>query len=700
MMKRTYFLIALFLLLIPHLSGQIVLAQIPKTISYQGVVTKAAGAVVEDGKYLITFKLYDLKEGGEHLWEEIQNVPVVGGIFNVILGGNNPLDLPFDQPYWLGIAIGGDAELEPRIELTAAAYSLNARSIADSVVTGSKIADGQVVRSINNLTDTVILAEGDNVTITPQGDSLVISATASPGGNITTMDKITATSHLDIEVNGGDRALRLENTDGNTPNVIGGVGGNSVAADVVGATIGGGGAADDGFGDPVPNRVTASFGTVAGGFDKLASGFSGTVSGGENNTASTQATVGGGINNTASGSRATISGGVRNTADTTLATVSGGFFNLASGVSATVGGGTYNEATADFGTIAGGGAFRSDEGNKVMDKWGTVSAGRNNLAGNINNDPTDAEYATVGGGKNNTASGSGATIGGGSRNKVTDIHGTVGGGTNNQAGSDDEIATNAELATIGGGGGNEASGTASTIGGGSANTASGFISTVGGGRLNTAFGEYATVGGGISNTASGVEFTGSLTGGGGDYAEWLPRLRVEEKIEKGDIVGGTGGKVTKVIEDAHHIMVLTIRPIVLGNAPDKGEEHLYEKVAFLGQAPVKVRGIVKAGDFIMPSGLNDGVGIAISPDEMKPMHYAQIVGQAWESSEETGVRLVNTLVGLKSNHTGMGRLLTLLQEQQKEIKNLGTRLKKLEKIESKMVEFDRLKAKMAQLETA
>ncbi|MCH8127982.1 hypothetical protein IIC38_18835 [candidate division KSB1 bacterium] len=200
--------------------------------------------------------------------------------------------------------------------------------------------------------------------------------------------------------------------------------------------------------------------------------------------------------------------------------------------------------------------------------------------------------------------------------------------------------------------------------------------------------------------AGGVEFTGSLTGGGGDYAEWLPRLRVEEKIENGDIVGVTGGKVTKVIEDAHHIMVLTSRPIVLGNAPDKGEEHLYEKVAFLGQAPVKVRGIVKAGDFIMPSGLNDGVGIAISPDEMKPMHYAQIVGQAWESSEETGVRLVNTLVGLKSNHTGMGRLLTLLQEQQKEIKNLGTRLKKLEKIESKMVEFDRLKAKMAQLETA
>ncbi|MCH8127978.1 hypothetical protein IIC38_18815, partial [candidate division KSB1 bacterium] len=113
MMKQKLVCIALFLLLSgTFLLAQTVLAQISQTISYQGVLTNAAGAVVEDGMYMITFRLYDVNEGGENIWVEMQDVPVVGGIFNVILGGNNPLDLPFDQPYWLGIAIGGDAELE------------------------------------------------------------------------------------------------------------------------------------------------------------------------------------------------------------------------------------------------------------------------------------------------------------------------------------------------------------------------------------------------------------------------------------------------------------------------------------------------------------------------------------------------------------------------------------------------------------
>jgi len=59
----------------------------------------------------------------------MQNVPVVGGIFNVILGRNNPLDdLAFDRPYWLGITVGkGDSELTPRIALSSSPYSLNAR---------------------------------------------------------------------------------------------------------------------------------------------------------------------------------------------------------------------------------------------------------------------------------------------------------------------------------------------------------------------------------------------------------------------------------------------------------------------------------------------------------------------------------------------------------------------------------------------
>lgn len=82
-------------------------------------------------------------------------------------------------------------------------------------------------------------------------------------------------------------------------------------------------------------------------------------------------------------------------------------------------------------------------------------------------------YATVGGGQNNTASIDSATVGGGASNTASAPHATVGGGAYNTA-----------------------SGSYATVGGGLFNTASGVAATVGGGTYNTASGAYATVGGG------------------------------------------------------------------------------------------------------------------------------------------------------------------------------------------------------------
>ena len=61
--------------------------------------------------------------------------------------------------------------MSQRIKLTSSAYSLHARSVADSAITGSKIAGHQVVRSINSLTDEVKLEAGENVTIRQKGKS-------------------------------------------------------------------------------------------------------------------------------------------------------------------------------------------------------------------------------------------------------------------------------------------------------------------------------------------------------------------------------------------------------------------------------------------------------------------------------------------------------------------------------------------------
>ena len=127
-LSRTFLSIALMLILAASLS----LAQVPKTISYQGVLTDASGTVVPDGNYNLTFKLYDVATGGTALWAEGQLVAVSKGIFNVILGSVAPLNLPFNKPYYLGVTVGAGTELSPRMPLTSSGYSFRAAN-ADSI---------------------------------------------------------------------------------------------------------------------------------------------------------------------------------------------------------------------------------------------------------------------------------------------------------------------------------------------------------------------------------------------------------------------------------------------------------------------------------------------------------------------------------------------------------------------------------------
>ncbi|WP_424097825.1 beta strand repeat-containing protein [Moorena producens] len=178
-----------------------------------------------------------------------------------------------------------------------------------------------------------------------------------------------------------------------------------------------------------------------------------------------------------------------------------------------------------------------------------------------------------------------------------------------------------------------------------------------------------------------IEGTGNnnirLRSGSGDYAEYLPRLNHSEVIEPGELVGVFGGKVTKYTQGADQVMAITNQPIVLGNAPQKQEQHLYEQVAFLGQVPIKVRGSVQSGDYIIPSGFNDGMGIAVSPHEIAANQFALIVGRAWETSEQEGVKPINVVVGLNSNSHWLSSLLQKMQIQQSEIKILKNQIQEL-----------------------
>ena len=158
----------------------------------------------------------------------------------------------------------------------------------------------------------------------------------------------------------------------------------------------------------------------------------------------------------------------------------------------------------------------------------------------------------------------------------------------------------------------------------------------------------------------------SYQSGAGDYAECLLRADEKEKIYPGDIVGVKGGKISKNTTGSEKIMVISHKPIVLGNLPQPKDEKKYEKVAFMGQVPVHVFGIVNIGDYIIPNGVNNGVGVAVAPDKIQAEDIKNIVGIAWSSSSEIlQIHDINVAVGINVNDNQK-----VIDDQQKQIFDL------------------------------
>lgn len=149
--------------------------------------------------------------------------------------------------------------------------------------------------------------------------------------------------------------------------------------------------------------------------------------------------------------------------------------------------------------------------------------------------------------------------------------------------------------------------------------------------------------------------------GSGDYAEWLEKVPRERDLKPGEIVGVKGGKISLSTQNADHYMVVSNKPIVLGNMPTQGQESKFEKVAFMGQVPVRIIGRVNIGDYILPSGNDDGFAIAVAPSTMKIGDYKRIIGVAWESAEAKPLNIVNVAVGI-NNQDLSGKMEALQQE--------------------------------------
>jgi hypothetical protein len=563
-------------LLIVSLAAAVItpsLSQIPRTLSYQGVLTDSLGNPKPDGTYSFTFRLYESAEGGSPIWTELKTLSVTRGLFSTILGDQVIIgaSITFSRPYWLGIQVPGSPELSPRMALTASAYSISSlrsdtarfsltapqqqfadssriattipnnavttSKISDGAVTGVKIGAGQVVRRLNGMTDVVTLAAQGGATITSMNDSIIITAGSGGGGNgVQGVQNLNNTLDI-INPNGPTVTVNVKNSAITTQQLAD----NSVtSAKISNGTIlftdlGQNGA---GNGDVIKwngtawqpgsdNIGTGVFLPLVGGI--LAGPVTSTGSppitmgkgnfGSGNSNAGTVAFVAG-ENNAASAYGSSIMGGSNNAATNDRASIGGGTDNIASGLSSHIGGGDGNSATGLTAVVGGG------LGNAAGQSYASIGGGYYNsaigmasaIAGGYSNIASGQE-SFVGGGVNNRARGAFSVVTGGGGVLVADSNSAmgyfslVGGGVGNTAAADGAV--------IDGGFRNQGFGPFSSVGGGFRNESRGYASTIGGGSRNFSDSSYSTVGGGINNTAIG---TGSVASGGnhntvsGEYA--------------------------------------------------------------------------------------------------------------------------------------------------------------------------------------
>ena len=109
-------------------------AEVPRTISYQMMLTDDLGVPLADQAVTLEFSIFDSVEEGTPLWGELHNETTNSiGVVSVVLGETTPLALEFNRPLWLQVDVDG-VPLEPRRELTSSPYALHA---ADSDLLGS-----------------------------------------------------------------------------------------------------------------------------------------------------------------------------------------------------------------------------------------------------------------------------------------------------------------------------------------------------------------------------------------------------------------------------------------------------------------------------------------------------------------------------------------------------------------------------------
>lgn len=172
------------------------------TIAYQGRLTDTAGVPLT-GAYNMSFRLYAAASGGAPLWEEqwtsSNSVQISDGLFNVMLGSLTPIAqnvITGNSNVFLGITVGTDSEMIPRVQLGSVPFATQALTVPDFSVTTAKLATNSVtqVQSISGVTGdatsspSFVDVPGRTVTLTTNGGAVLAMFSGSHHPSAATVD--------------------------------------------------------------------------------------------------------------------------------------------------------------------------------------------------------------------------------------------------------------------------------------------------------------------------------------------------------------------------------------------------------------------------------------------------------------------------------------------------------------------------------
>ena len=142
--KAAFTGIALLLVVVPAT------AEAPRLVNYQGIVTDS-GDVPISGTWSVVFTIYpDSSIIAEPVWSEMHpQVEFENGLFNVLLGSTTPL---VDEYFaagerWLGITVGENPEVSPRMRMTSVPWALRATVADSALASGGGGPDGDWIVS-------------------------------------------------------------------------------------------------------------------------------------------------------------------------------------------------------------------------------------------------------------------------------------------------------------------------------------------------------------------------------------------------------------------------------------------------------------------------------------------------------------------------------------------------------------------------